>query len=103
MIRSFSYAAYAELVTFSARGRTDYSAIEMWARLWQQSTASAFIKSYLNMAGNAPFLPSDKTVLIQLLECMLLDKALYELQYELNNRPDWVWIPLAGILGLIAD
>lgn len=103
MIRSFSYAAYAELVTFSARGRTDYSAIEMWARLWQQSTASAFIKSYLNMAGNAPFLPPDKTVLIQLLECMLLDKALYELQYELNNRPDWVWIPLAGILSLIAD
>ncbi|MGH9857953.1 MAG: hypothetical protein ACRD4B_08925 [Acidobacteriota bacterium] len=101
MIRSFSYAAYAELVTFSARGRTDYSALETWARLWQHSTASAFVKSYLATAGGAPFLPQNRELFLQLLECLLLDKVLYELNYELNNRPDWVWIPLTGILNIL--
>jgi maltose alpha-D-glucosyltransferase/alpha-amylase len=100
MIRSFSYAAYAELVAFAARGRGDLESLDQWSRLWLQSTSSAFLRSYLNSVGDSPILPSDRNVMVNLLKCFLLDKALYELKYELNNRPDWVWIPISGILSL---
>ena len=52
-------------------------------------------------AGDAPFLPADLAQRDALLQLFVLDKALYELNYELNNRPDWVRIPLTAILGII--
>jgi maltose alpha-D-glucosyltransferase / alpha-amylase len=45
-------------------------------------------------------IPSEPQLFHQLLEAYVMDKALYELAYELNNRPNWVLIPLTGILGL---
>ena len=51
------------------------------------------------MAGNAAYLPAVDTAAV--IDIFLLEKVFYELQYELNNRPDWVHIPLAGILDII--
>jgi maltose alpha-D-glucosyltransferase/alpha-amylase len=51
----------------------------------------------LNAAGEADFIPRDREELKILLDAFLLDKAIYELAYELNNRPDWVAIPLQGV------
>jgi maltose alpha-D-glucosyltransferase/alpha-amylase len=50
---------------------------------------------------NATFLPADRGDVAELLEISLLEKAVYELGYELNNRPDWVWVPLGGIIRLL--
>jgi maltose alpha-D-glucosyltransferase/alpha-amylase len=44
--------------------------------------------------------PSEPLMFEQLLEAYVIDKAFYELVYELNNRPSWVMIPLTGILSL---
>ena len=57
---------------------------------------------YLEVAGNAIFIPKGREELALLLDVYLLDKAIYELGYELNNRPTWVRIPLDGIAQLLS-
>jgi maltose alpha-D-glucosyltransferase/alpha-amylase len=92
MLRSFSYAAYAALF-ISADGRPDeLERLEPWARTWARWSGAAFLSGYLGVAGDAP---------AALLDLFLIDKALYELNYELNNRPDWVRIPLRGLSELV--
>jgi maltose alpha-D-glucosyltransferase/alpha-amylase len=63
--------------------------------------SAAFLKSYLSTAGTASFVPQSADDLDLQLTTMLLEKALYELRYELNMRPDWVRIPLRGILEVV--
>ena len=58
----------------------------------------AFLRRYLQIAGRGSFLPKSRDDLKTLLDILVLDKAVYELSYELNNRPDWVDVPLRGIL-----
>ena len=71
-----------------------------WAHAWERTTASAFVEAYLAVAGVAVFLPQDRAQLRHSLEMFVLEKALYELSYEMNNRPDWISAPLTGILSL---
>jgi maltose alpha-D-glucosyltransferase/alpha-amylase len=71
-----------------------------WARLWERSTAGAFLRAYRDTAGNAEYLPADPGDFRHVLRAYVLDKALSELLYELNDRPAWVRIPLEGILSL---
>jgi maltose alpha-D-glucosyltransferase/alpha-amylase len=102
MLRSFSYAARTGLRAYAARRPHDPARLEAWARLWERSAAVAFLRAYLARAGGATFLPSDAVACEAMLEAYLLDKALYELMYELDNRPAWIGIPLRGILTLQA-
>jgi maltose alpha-D-glucosyltransferase/alpha-amylase len=100
MLRSFSYASQAALrsdqLLPDARIR-----LEAWARFWADSVSAAFLRSYLTTAGAASFVPQTTDDLDLQLSTMLLEKALYELRYELNSRPDWVRIPLRGILEVV--
>jgi maltose alpha-D-glucosyltransferase/alpha-amylase len=102
MLRSFSYAAYSGLMRVLTRRPGDADRLEPWARLWEQSVCSAFLRAYrLTMkTTDRGAVPAETEAFEQLLEIYVLDKALYELMYELNNRPAWVRIPLAGILAL---
>ncbi|MEX2262794.1 MAG: maltose alpha-D-glucosyltransferase [Bryobacteraceae bacterium] len=101
MLRSYSYAAYAGLVNYTARRADDYAQLLPWAEYWERWTCAAFLKAYRETAGDAGFLPKDEAGFRKLLQFFLLDKALYELAYELNNRPAWVRIPINGLLALI--
>jgi maltose alpha-D-glucosyltransferase/alpha-amylase len=99
MVRSFHYASVAALVGLVAGVRPeDASRIEAWSRWWYACTSAAFLRAYRAAAGPAAFLPADREELRVLLDAYLLEKAVFELGYELNNRPDWVRIPLQGIL-----
>ena len=106
MLRSFHYAPYAVLfgqapgVAFHDR---DIAVLEDWARTWHRWVSVAFLRAYLATADNAPFLPAAPEELERLLDAFLLDKAIYELNYELNNRPAWVGIPLRGLLALAGE
>jgi maltose alpha-D-glucosyltransferase/alpha-amylase len=100
MLRSFSYAAFSALMKYSSRRPEDFDRLEPWARLWEHSVSSAFLRTYCEVARAGSVLPSDPFLFQQLLEVYVIDKAFYELTYELNNRPGWVLIPLLGILGL---
>ena len=101
MLRSYSYAAYAGLFSYSAGRAAEFSRLEPWAHIWQTWASAAFLRGYFETAGDAPFLPADLAQRDALLRLLMLDKALYELNYELNNRPDWVRIPLWGIFDLL--
>ena len=96
MMRSFQYAAYSAL--WQPRMRTeDVPFLERWADLWYRHMSSAFLQSYLETTAGAAFVPQNEADLQILLEAYLLDKAVYEIGYELNNRPTWVVIPVRGI------
>jgi maltose alpha-D-glucosyltransferase / alpha-amylase len=100
MLRSFGYAAYSTLMSYTSRRPDDLTRLEPWAQLWERSCAAEFLRAYRETTQNIPFLPADKNAFRRLLDIYLLDKALYELRYELNNRPTWLRIPLMGMLSL---
>jgi maltose alpha-D-glucosyltransferase/alpha-amylase len=101
MLRSLSYAAYTALYAFIRTRPEDFSRLEPWTLFWQHWTSVSFLRSYLGTAAGASFLPPQRRDLEVLLEAMIFDKVLYEIRYELNNRLDWVHIPLQGVLRLL--
>ena len=96
MIRSFEYAA-AYAIRHGPTRNEDIPALLPWARLWRRWAAASFLRGYLDVAGDAWYLPKGDDAFTAMLDFYLLDKTIYELRYELNNRPDWVGIPLEGI------
>jgi maltose alpha-D-glucosyltransferase / alpha-amylase len=96
MMRSFQYAAYSALWQPAMRSE-DVPFLERWADLWYPQISSVFLQSYLKTTAGAIFIPQNSDDLQIMLEAYLLDKAVYEIGYELNNRPDWVVIPIRGI------
>jgi maltose alpha-D-glucosyltransferase/alpha-amylase len=96
MMRSFQYAAYSALWQPAMRSE-DVPFLERWADLWYRQISSVFLQSYLKTAAGATFVPKNADDLQIMLEAYLLDKAVYEIGYELNNRPRWVVIPIRGI------
>jgi maltose alpha-D-glucosyltransferase/alpha-amylase len=104
MLRSFHYAAYTALYDQQERGLigVDDPQPERWVRYWYQWTSVSFLRAYFETVDGADFLPAGREEREMLLDIFLLDKAVYELGYELNNRPDWVHIPLRGITDLMS-
>jgi maltose alpha-D-glucosyltransferase/alpha-amylase len=100
MVRSFSYAAFVALTQYTSRRPEDFAQLESWARLWETSVSSEFLRAYREAIGESPIVPTEDEAFNSLLHIYILDKALYELVYELNNRPTWIRIPLHGILSL---
>ncbi|MEO8050153.1 MAG: maltose alpha-D-glucosyltransferase [Acidobacteriota bacterium] len=101
MLRSFSYAAHSALFAYLARHPDHADRLSPWARLWEYSTMTDFLRAYRETVASAVFVPSTSQGFQTLLDAYLLDKALYELQYELDHRPAWVRIPAFGILSLL--
>jgi len=104
MIRSFHYAPYAVFFGRTAGGvirAEDAALLEAGAVFWHQWISSAFLRAYLDRSAGARHLPASRDEVNVLLNAHLLEKALYEIGYELNNRPEWVRIPLRGVLELL--
>ena len=100
MIRSFSYAAQATLRENSSQPPERIHHLEIWAQLWQEAVSEDFVAAYLQNEELRSILPASAEDIRRLLNVYKLEKAIYELKYELNTRPRWARIPLAGILGL---
>src|SRR5712671_7025988 len=101
MMRSFQYAAYSALWQPGTRAE-DVPCLEHWADIWYRQMSSTFLQKYLQTASGSAFIPQGEANLQVLLEAYLLDKAVYEVGYELNHRPDWVVIPIRGIKHLLS-
>jgi maltose alpha-D-glucosyltransferase/alpha-amylase len=100
MLRSFNYAAYSALARVTTDRPGDRAALEPHARRWEQETRRAFLDAYASTAVKAGLYPSWDEMR-GLLELLVLEKALYELRYELTNRPEWALIPLLGLRELV--
>jgi maltose alpha-D-glucosyltransferase / alpha-amylase len=103
MVRSFSYAAHHSLLESRTVRPLDQPTLETYADLWALRASQVFLQAYLEKAGKASFIPKDQEDLRLLLRSFLILKALYELRYELNNRPKWVAIPLRGLLSIVEE
>jgi maltose alpha-D-glucosyltransferase/alpha-amylase len=104
MLRSFHYAAYVALFFQRNHGVVrpeDSGYLESWAQFWVLWVSVVFLRGYLEVTDRGNFLPETREELQVLLDVYLMEKAVYELGYELNNRPDWVKIPIQGIRQLI--
>lgn len=103
MIRSFDYAVHSALIhqKTSALRPEDMPVMAQWGRFWYAWVSATFLASYFDVVAQAQLLPEDSEDLKALLDAYLIEKAVYEIGYELNNRPDWVQVPLRGILHLL--
>jgi maltose alpha-D-glucosyltransferase/alpha-amylase len=101
MLRSFSYAASVALERSTAERPEAREALKPLARTWEQASSAAFLGAYREAAQGCLCLPSDPAHAQGLIALFTLEKALYELRYELDNRPDWVGVPLRGLLGAV--
>jgi maltose alpha-D-glucosyltransferase/alpha-amylase len=102
MLRSFSYAALSGLGAATHTRPEDIDRLAPWARLWESRVTTTFRRAYLAAIDGTPLIPPDPDDVEVLLHAFLVEKALYELAYELNNRPDWAHIPMIGLLDLLS-
>jgi maltose alpha-D-glucosyltransferase/alpha-amylase len=106
MLRSFHYAAYSAFLSQRGKGLIrpeDLSFLEASAHYWRLWVSAVFLKAYLQAVPSGDFLPRSREEFQTLLSIYLLEKAVYELGYELNHRPGWVGIPLQGIRQLMSS
>ena len=104
MLRSFHYAAFAPLLARppeSSISQGQFAKLQRWAEAWSLRATNRFLGQYYETSRPARYLPANPQEMTRLLEIYLLAKAVYELAYELNNRPAWVGIPLEGISRLL--
>ncbi|HEY5146564.1 MAG TPA: hypothetical protein VII82_07340, partial [Polyangiaceae bacterium] len=94
MLRSLHYASVAAWRTAAGDARTR-------AEAWHVAARREFLRAYDDAAAVRTVLPRDAAARDALLRFYLLEKCVYELHYELNNRPDWVTIPVLGFESIL--
>ena len=94
MVRSFHYAAYSQVLLDDTLSAKERDWLGSWATTWYHYIANYYFSAWLETAGKSRFVPEPWQPVMR---SYLLEKAIYELGYELNSRPDWVSIPLKGI------
>jgi maltose alpha-D-glucosyltransferase / alpha-amylase len=105
MIRSFHYASRAVAIRADRDlvGPQGHRDLEPWLFQWYRWVSASFVRAYLEVPGVEGLLPRDRRQLGALIDFFLLEKAVHELGYEINARPDWVDIPAQGILDVLDD
>ena len=100
MLRSFDYAVHAAL---TGRPESERGALRPALEVWEGRAVRAFLDGYTMTAAESParVVPASAEAIRRVCAAFELEKACYELRYEINNRPDWVPIPLGGIARLL--
>lgn len=96
MLRSYHYAAHCAIRAHAG----DPETLLQWGEQWSRLVGGVFLAAWTEATIGAPFIPGNARHSDELLSAYLLEKALYEVSYELNNRPNWVGIPISGLLRL---
>jgi maltose alpha-D-glucosyltransferase / alpha-amylase len=102
MLRSLDYALHAALFGFTSERPDLRDTVEPAGRQWLAQATRAFLEGY-DEAALAGGLASARGEMDGLLELFVLEKALYELAYEADNRPEWLRIPLSGLLHVLGS
>jgi maltose alpha-D-glucosyltransferase/alpha-amylase len=101
MIRSFHYASHSSLLDEATLHGKSIETLEPWAELWRRIAVGSFVRGYLQEAGHTVLIPQSKKQFNILLRTFLMEKAIYELGYEMNNRPQLISVPLKGLKHLL--
>ena len=102
MLRSIAYAGAAAARALPRDlSQAERTAVEDRLAAWEAEASEAFVDGYFEAARGSGFCPADRAVADRVVRFFMLEKALYEISYKLANRPDWVTIPLRGILALL--
>lgn len=94
MMRSFHYAAFGKIMLNENYREQDIQFLEAWAEQWQHYVSRFYLGAYMEKIGSGSELSEEHNILLMTYQ---LEKAVYELGYELNSRPEWTMIPLRGI------
>lgn len=99
MIRSFHYAAYFALSDHSHQDLASVrdTPLETWALAWFERVRAAYLEAYLDSTRDSRLRPASSELCQKLLKAYELEKMVYELGYELNNRPNWAPLPLNSL------
>ena len=103
MLRSFHYAIYMGQLEYKSKIPEESGFLDPWLEIWYMKVRDTFLDSYLETAADASFIPKNKRQLDDLLSVYIIEKAIYEADYELNNRPDWLHIPLNGLSKILDE
>jgi maltose alpha-D-glucosyltransferase/alpha-amylase len=98
MLRSFGYASYASLFIFAHNRSDEMDKFIPWAQVCETWTSVAFMQGYLASTRGQKFLPASDSECFDMLLPFIIDKAVYEINYEVNNRPDWLGIPVTSLV-----
>ncbi len=98
VIRSLNYAAEAACRRIQKDRPGSYDRMKAYNQNWEKWARESFIKGYLSETESCQSVPGKKEIFENILSFLSIEKAVYELNYELNNRPDWVEIPLNALL-----
>lgn len=101
MIRTFHYAAYAGLLRNNRIRKEDFNKLIPYADWWTNLITGIYLHSYLETVKGSALIPNEPEAQEMLLRIFLLEKALHSFNYELNNRPDWVKVPVKIIESLL--
>ncbi len=102
MLRSFHYAISSALFRrVTSAQPEDTPLLQAWADTWYAYVAGSFLRAYVQTTAPARLAPADPAAFERLLQAFLLEKAVYEVGYEMNNRPDWLAIPIRGIFQVL--
>ncbi len=104
ILRSFAYAAETAAREVGARfGETEAERVSAAARTWRELASATFLEAYGDAAEGSAGWVADEAARSRLLRLHLLGKALYEINYEADNRPDWIQTPVHGVLSILDE
>ena len=103
MLRSFHYAIYMGQLENQSKIPDSEHLLNPWLDAWYEIVQDVFVKSYLEAAKGSSFIPEEERQINDLLSVYTIEKAMYEADYEFNNRPDWLHIPLNGLKTILND
>ncbi|MFW5756023.1 MAG: maltose alpha-D-glucosyltransferase [Tangfeifania sp.] len=103
MLRSFHYAIYMGQLENQSKIPESAEVLNPWLEAWYEIVENSYVESYLETAKGASFMPEEEREINDLLSVYTIEKAIYEADYEFNNRPDWLHIPLNGLKKILDD
>jgi maltose alpha-D-glucosyltransferase/alpha-amylase len=105
MLRSFDYATRTAMrwPWVQDLSQEEKTFLADWAQAWTHWVSATYLDHYFDVVGDSPLLPETEDETRRLLHAQLLDKAVYEVGYELDNRPDWLPVPVRGLLDLLDE
>jgi maltose alpha-D-glucosyltransferase / alpha-amylase len=102
MVRSIDYSATAALERATKVASDENGKLAVALAEWRDRATEAFVTAYREAMTNPALWPANREAAEQMLNFFLLEKAFYEIEYELAHRPDWLRVPLTGVLRILS-